>query len=57
MVINLSTMKDKVVAIKDENCFLKTTNDNLTLKNKLGLESLTPRPDYHAIILEKEVQS
>lgn len=57
MVINLSTMKDKVVAIKDENNFLKTTNDNLTLKNKLGLESLTPRPQYHAIILEKEVQS
>ena len=55
MVMNLSSMKDKIVAIKEENVFLKEKNNQLTLKNALGLEALTPRPDYYAIIADKNV--
>ena len=41
--------------MKEENYFLKNKNDHLTLKNTLGLEALTPRPDYHTMIVDKKM--
>jgi hypothetical protein len=39
-----------------ENNSLKLDNERLMMKNSLGLESLTPRPDYMAILRDRKVE-
>ena len=53
MVLNLSKMKDKIISMKEENDFLKEGLDNVRVRNNLGLEAMTPRPQYHALVTQK----
>lgn len=55
MVVNLNTMKDKIISMKKDNDFQKESNNNLIIRNNLGLEAMTPRPQYFALATEKGI--
>lgn len=55
VLMQLFTIKQMVDHLKAQNCQLEAERDSLKLKTSVGIDDLTPRPDYAALQAQYKV--